>query len=175
LAFKTNYRPFQIIKGKLNHKNPLELSENQKLCQYMLDHSENIKQINENIYEKLTSQRKKKLGKTNLSRETEIPIDVNKPLFAKSFVQKSKVKEQNKYKKVLNPVIDQENVIIAKNKKIYKNLLKPQRNVVSDATIPSTSIPGTNGYNPVLPISLGKTYVTFSKHTSLYHILTFRG
>lgn len=134
------YTPFQIMKGKLDYKNPLELTEEEKLSQYIQDHSENIKIINQEIYNHLTSQQNSNLDKVNTDRQREIHIDPTKPVFTKTFAQKSKVKETNKYKKVHTPVTDNKNVISSENKVIHKNVLKPQRHlIVSDNVLPSTS------------------------------------
>lgn len=141
------YTPFQIVRGKLDYKNPLELSEEERLSQYIQDHSENIKIINKEIYNKLTFQQKSNLEKANVNRQSEIQIDPTKPVFTKTFAQKSKAKEANKYKKVHSPIIDHENVIVSQNKQFHKNVLKPQRHlIVSDDAIPSNTN-NSHGYN----------------------------
>lgn len=74
-------------------------------------------------------------------------IDPTKPVFTKTFAQKSKAKEANKYKKVHSPIIDHENVIVSQNKQFHKNVLKPQRHlIVSDDAIPSNTN-NSHGYN----------------------------
>lgn len=139
------YTPFQIIKGKLDYKNPLELSEDQKLTQYIQEHSENLKIINEEIHEKLTSKQKSNLDKLNKNRQENIEIDPDKPLYTKTFPKRSKMKETNKYKEIPKPVNIKENAVSVQNKNIHKNILKPQRILVSDGTLPSTSAT-TPGY-----------------------------
>ena len=142
----SKYTPFQIVRGKLNYKNPLELSEDQTLSQYMQEHAENIKIISQEIHEKLTSKQQSSLEKINKNRNV-VNIDPKKPLFTKTFPQKSKVKESDKYKKVNKPIVEKSNVIHSQNKQIHKNLLKPQRTIiVPDETNHPIPAPSTHRY-----------------------------
>lgn len=74
----------------------------------MQEHADNIKIISQELHDKLTSQRQSSLDKLNQNRK-EVNIDPNKPLFAKTFPQKSKVKESDKYKKVNKPIVEKNN------------------------------------------------------------------
>lgn len=139
------YTPFQIIKGKLDFRNPIELSEEQIITNYMQEHSENIRTINKQIYDSLTLQQKNILDKRNETRQENIQIDPEKPLYEKRFSQD--IKTKNKYEQVKKPLIIHENVVTQKNRKIHKRNLKPQRFFVSDGEAPSSSSNATNSGN----------------------------
>ena len=76
----------------------------------MQEHAENIKIISQEMYEKLTLKRQSSLEKINKNRIV-VNINRNKPLSTKTFPQKSKVKESDKYKKVNKPIVEKSYVI----------------------------------------------------------------
>lgn len=141
----SKYTPFQIVRGKLDYKNPLELSNDQTLSQYMQEHAENIKLISQELHQKLTSQQQSSLDKMNKNRNV-VNIDPNKPLYAKTFPQKSKVKELDKYKKIDKPIVEKSNVIITQKRQLHKKELKPQRKIVSDEADHPLPAPSTHRY-----------------------------
>lgn len=141
----SKYTPFQIVRGKLDYKNPLELSNDQTLSQYMQEHAENIKLISQELHQKLTSQQQSSLDKMNKNRNV-VNIDPNKPLYAKTFPQKSKVKELDKYKKIDKPIVEKSNVITTQKRQLHKKELKPQRKIVSDEADHPLPAPSTHRY-----------------------------
>lgn len=128
------YTPFQIIKGKLDYKNPLELSEEDKLTYFIQEHSENIKTIYSQLYDTQITKQNKNLEKLNKNRQPEIEINPSKPLYEKNFPIKSKTKQSNKYKKLKTPIKTFPTKIIAQKRTIHMNRLKPQRFVSDDKT-----------------------------------------
>lgn len=136
------FTPFQVVKGRLDYKNPLEITEEEKLSQYILDHSEKIKNLNSQIHKKLISKQNQNLGKLNENRQPDVTISDNTPLYEKQFGEKSKVKRTNKYKEVTNLTQQQDNKIIVDNKRqVHKNTLKPQRFVPGHEPSTSTHVP----------------------------------
>lgn len=130
----SKYTPFQVIKGKLDYKNPLELSEEEKLTQFIQEHSERIKAINAQLLNTLQTNQNKIVEKRNKNRQPEIKLDPSKPLFEKRFPIKSKVKQTNKYSKLSVPVKAYPTKLIAQKRAIHLNNLKPQRSVSDDET-----------------------------------------
>lgn len=143
------YTPFQVIKGKLDYKNPLELNEEEKLTHFIQEHSERIKTMKNLLYEQLIENQKLTLDKRNKNRDDEIKIDTSKPIFEKKFPIKSKKKQSNRYKKLEVPIKALPTKIIAKKRMIHLHNLKPQR-IVSDRNDSTSPPAGTAKYSMVL-------------------------
>lgn len=122
----TNYTPFQIIKGKLNYKNPFEISEQTRVAQYVRDHCENINIIKDLIYNRLIDKQNDNLQKLNVTRQNP-QIDVDKPLYIKETRPIKSKKATHQYIKSTNPELVDDNKIKIQNKVYHRNLLKPQR------------------------------------------------
>ena len=142
------YTPFQVIKSKLDYKNPLELSEEDKLTHFIQEHSEGIKMKKEQLHQQL-SQQKGILNKRNENRTEKINIDISKPIFEKTFSIKSKKKETNKYKELKPPAQAFPTKVITQKRMIYVQNLEPQR-IVSDNHDPSTFPANTLTHRMVL-------------------------
>lgn len=122
----TNYTPFQIVRGKLDYKNPFELNDSDKVNQYIQDHSENIQILNALIHSKLLKKQQTNLEKVNQKRSNpELKID--EPLYRKEtrFVKHKKCTQP--YVRLNDPTIVNDNKIKSNSKIYHTSLLKPQR------------------------------------------------
>lgn len=134
----TNFTPFQIIRGKLNYKNPLELDEKTKVNQFLQEHQENIKTINEIILENLKSKQQNILEKRNVNRQRSIDIDITQDLYKLRNRNASQRKTDNPYEKLETPLTVTDNKIKSKSKTFHKKLIKPQRIVSGRRNAPGT-------------------------------------
>lgn len=133
----TNYTPFAITRGKLNYRNPFEIDEPTRVSQYLQDHIENIKELNQLVLQKVTDRQLNKLENINKNRQASVQIDPSKPLYKSKKCNASKKKATNPYELVENPTLIGDNKIETKNKIYHQNLLKPQRFVSGGNNAPS--------------------------------------
>lgn len=77
----TEYTPFQIIRGKLSHKDLFELTENDKINSYFQDYVGNIKVMQKEIYDNISSKPQKRLDNENKNRMYKIKFDPNVDIY----------------------------------------------------------------------------------------------
>lgn len=129
----TGFTPFQIIKGKLNYKNPFEIDEITKVTQYVQEHSENLEILNSLIRNKLEIKQQTTLDKLNKNRHKQ-EINVNEPVYRKVTRFTNSKKATQPYVLANNPEIIQDNKIKTNEKIYHLNLIKPQRLVSEHGT-----------------------------------------
>lgn len=123
----TNYTPFQILRGKLDYKNPFERSENERISDYINEHSQNLNILADFINNKLTKKQKDDLERANRHRKREIKLDLNKPLYKQNLPNSREDKSSQPYEKITDPKLIGDNKILSNDRILHLRNLKPQR------------------------------------------------
>ncbi|CAH1995213.1 unnamed protein product [Acanthoscelides obtectus] len=124
----TDFTPFQIAKGQLDFRNPFETTPNEQISSYMIEHSQILKLLSQQLTEKLERKQRQNLERENRLRNRSLSLDVKQPLFS---LNNSKTKkDQPLYKKLTDPTVTGDNKVISKNKVTHQRQLKPQRKII---------------------------------------------